>query len=171
MRTAPLLLLVLALGSLGFAKKQVITVRFHVEANARDGQPFAMPITFHNPERQGFMTQIPAVSERNVEAIFPFPAADGSSGCAFKLDNFGRTALEEMTISNRGASVVAFVGTKTGTHQVIDMVVDRVIRDGILSIPRGLTNLEINALEVEFKNMKTGKKKSKKEIEQQSALQ
>ena len=170
MRIAPLLLLVLALGSLGFAKKPVITVRFHVEANARDGQPFAMPITFHNPERQGFMTQIPAVSERNVEAIFPFPAADGTSGCAFKLDNFGRTALEEMTISNRGAAVVAFVGTKTGTHQVIDMVVDKVIRDGIISIPRGLTDLEINALEMEFKNMKTGKKKSKKEIGQQAAI-
>ena len=170
MRIAPLLLLVLALGSLGFAKKPVITVRFHVEANARDGQPFAMPITFHNPERQGFMTQIPALSERNIEAIFPFPAADGTSGCAFKLDNFGRTALEEMTLSNRGTSVVAFVGTKTGTHQVVDMVVDKVIRDGIISIPRGLTDLEIMALEMEFKNMKTGKKKSKKEIGQQSAI-
>ena len=170
MRIAPFLLLVLALGSLGFAKKQVISVRFHVEANARDGQPFAMPITFHNPERQGFMTQIPAISERNVEAIFPFPANDGTAGCAFKLDNFGRTALEEMTISNRGASVIAFVGTKTGTHQVIDMVVDKVIRDGIISIPRGLTELEINALEMEFKNMKTGKKKSKKEIGQQAAI-
>ena len=170
MRIALLLLLVLALGSFGFAKKQVITVRFHVEANARDGQPFAMPITFHNPERQGFMTQIPAVSERNVEAIFPFPAADGTSGCAFKLDNFGRTALEEMTISNRGTSVIAFVGTKTGTHQVVDMVVDKVIRDGIISIPRGLTDLEIMALEMEFKNMKTGKKKSKKELQQQSAI-
>ena len=170
MRIAPLLLLVLALASFGFAKKQVITVRFHVEANARDCQPFAMPITFHNPERQGFMTQIPAVSERNIEAIFPFPAADGTSGCAFKLDNFGRTALEEMTISNRGTSVIAFVGTKTGTHQVVDMVVDKVIRDGIISIPRGLTNLEIMALEMEFKNMKTGKKKSKKELQQQSAI-
>lgn len=170
MRIAPFLLLVLALGSLGFAKKPVITVRFHVEANARDGQPFAMPITFHNPERQGFMTQIPALSERNIEAIFPFPAADGTSGCAFKLDNFGRTALEEMTLSNRGTSVVAFVGTKKGTHQVVDMVVDKVIRDGIISIPRGLTDLEIMALEMEFKNMKTGKKKSKKEIKQQSAI-
>ena len=170
MRIASFLLVVLAFGCLGFARKQVITVRFHVEANARDGQPFAMPITFHNPERQGFMTQIPALSERNIEAIFPFPAADGTSGCAFKLDNFGRTALEEMTLSNRGTSVVAFVGTKTGTHQVVDMVVDKVIRDGIISIPRGLTDLEINALELEFKNMKTGKKKSKKEIQQQSAI-
>ena len=170
MRIAHHLLLVLALGSFGFAKKPVITVRFHIEANERDGQPFAMPVTFHNPERKGFMTQIPSISERNIEAIFPFPAPDGSAGCAFKLDNFGRTALEEMSLSNRGASVVAFVGTKTGTHQVIDMVVDKVIRDGIISIPRGLTDLEILALEMEFKNMKTGKKKSKKEIEQQSAI-
>ena len=153
MRTAPLLLLALALACLGFAKKPNITVRFHIEANERDGQPFAMPVTFHNPERKGFAAQIPALSERNVAAIFPFPAADGTSGCAFKLDNFGRIALEEMSMSNRGASVVAFVGTKTGTHQVIDMVIDKVIRDGIISIPRGLTDMEIAALRKEFKVM------------------
>ena len=160
MRIAPLLLLVIALGGLGFAKKKAITVRFHVEANARDGQPFALPIKFHNPERDGFMAQIPAVSERNITAIFPFRAPDGTSGCAFKLDNFGRTAVEEMSMSNRGASVVAFVGTKTGTHQVIDMVIDKVIRDGIINIPRGLTDLEIAALEKEFNVMgQPGKRK------------
>lgn len=170
MRLAPFLLLILALGSFGFSKKPTITVRFHIEANERDGQPFAMPVTFHNPERKGFAAQIPAISERNIEAIFPFPAPDGTSGCAFKLDNFGRTALEEMTLSNRGASVVAFVGTKSGTHQVVDMVVDKVIRDGIISIPKGLTGLEIAAMEMEFKNMKTGKKRTKKEIKLDSAI-
>ena len=160
MRTAHLLILVFAVASLGFAKKKPVTVRFHVEANAHDGQPFAMPATFHNPERKGFVTQIPMISERNIDAIFPFPASDGSMGCAFKLDNFGRTALEEMSLTNRGASVIAFVGTKTGTHQVIDMVIDKVIRDGIISIPRGLTELEITALQLEFKTMgQTGKKK------------
>ena len=160
MRITPLLLLVLALGSLGFARKPNITVRFHIEANERDGQPFATKVTFHNPERQGSMAQIPAVSERNIVAIFPFTAGDGTAGCAFKLDNFGRTALEEMSLSNRGSSVVAFVGTKTGSHQVIDMVVDKVIRDGIISIPRGLTDLEIAALQKEFKTMgQTGKKR------------
>ena len=163
MRTSHLLLLTLALGSFAFAKKSAITVRFHVEANERDGQPFAMPVTFHNPARKGFMTQIPAISERNIAAIFPFRGDDGSWGCAFKLDNFGRTALEEMSLSNRGASVVAFIGTKTGTHQVIDMIVDKVIRDGIISIPRGLTDMEIAALEKEYKVIgQIGKKKKAK---------
>ena len=160
MRKAPLFLLALALGCAGFAKKPNITVRFHVEANERDGQPFAMPVTFHNPERKGAAAQIPAISERNIESIFPFPAPDGSSGCAFGLDNFGRTALEEMSLSNRGASVVVFIGTKKGTHQVIDMVIDKVIHDGIISIPRGLTDMEIAALEKEFKIMgQVGKRK------------
>lgn len=162
MRIAPLLLVALAPGGLGFAKKPPVTVRFHVEANARDGQPFAMPATFHNPERKGFVAQIPVVSERNIDAIFPFPGSDGTMGCAFKLDNFGRTALEEMSLSNRGASVIAFVGTKTGTHQVIDMVIDKVIRDGIISIPRGLTPLEIAVLQKEFKTMGQTAKRNKK---------
>ena len=160
MRIALLSLLALTAGCASFAKKPNITVRIHAEANERDGQPFAMPVTFHNPERKGAATQIPAITERNIESIFPFLAPDGSSGCAFKLDNFGRTALEEMSLSNRGASVVVFVGTKTGTHQVIDMVIDKVIRDGIISIPRGLTDMEIAALEKEFKIMgQAGKRK------------
>ena len=159
MRIAPLVIAALAVTGMGFAKKPNITVRFHVEANERDGQPFAMPVKFANPPRDGFMTQIPAISERNIESIFPFRAADGTGGCAFKLDSFGRTALETMTLSNRGSAVVAFVGTKTGTHQVIDMVIDKVIRDGIISIPRGLTDLEIAALEKEYKPMGQGRKK------------
>jgi hypothetical protein len=144
----------------GFAKKQTIGVRFHVEANENEGQPFATPVTFHHPERKGFMKQIPFVSERNIMAIFPYPAPDGSFGCAFKLDNFGRTSLEETSISNRGASVVVFVGTTKGSHQVIDMVIDKVVRDGIITIPRGLTQLEVDALKKEFKVIgETGKKK------------
>ena len=160
MRIALLLLVTLAAGCASFAKKPKITVRFHVEANAGDGQPFVMPVTFHNPERKGAAAQIPAISEHNIVSIFPSPAPDGTMGCAFKLDNFGRTALEEMCLSNRGASVVVFAGTKTGTHQVIDMVIDKVIRDGILFVPRGLTELEIAALEKEFKIMgQAGKRK------------
>ena len=160
MRIAPLFLIALALGSAGFVKKPNITVRFHIEANAREGQPFSLPVKFHNPPRDGFIKQIPDVSERNITAIFPFQAPDGTFGCAFKLDTFGTTALEAMCLSNRGASVVAFVATKTGTHQVTDMVVDKVIRDGIISIPSGLTQLEIMAMEKEYKVMgQTGKKK------------
>jgi hypothetical protein len=162
MRTAPLFLVVLALGTVGFAKKQTIGVRFHVEANENEGQPFATPVAFHHPERKGYIKQVPFISERNIEAIFPYPASDGSFGCAFKLDNFGRTSLEETSLSNRGASVVAFVGTKSGTHQVIDMVIDKVIRDGIITIPSGLTQLEVDALTKEFKVLgETGKKKRK----------
>lgn len=145
------LLLLIALGALGMAKKATITVRFHVEANARDGQPFAMPVKFKNPPRDGAVAQIPAISERNIEALYPYPAPDGTFGCAFKLNSFGRTALEEMSLSNRGATVVAFVGTKGGTHQVAELVIDKVIHDGIITIPSGLTALEVEALRKEYK--------------------
>jgi len=162
MRTAPLFLIVLAFGAVGFAKKETIGVRFHVEANENEGQPFASPVTFHHPERKGYIKQIPFISERNIEAIFPYPASDGTFGCAFKLDGFGRTSLEETSMSNRGASVAAFVGTPKGTHQVIDMVIDKVIRDGIITIPSGLTQLEIDALSKEFKVLgQMGKKRKK----------
>jgi hypothetical protein len=162
MRIARLLLvLALAAATLGFAKKAAITVRFHVEGAEQDGQPFVMPATFHNPERKGFVATVPAISERNIKSIFPYPAPDGSMGCAFKLDAFGRNSLEQLSIASRGASLVVFVGTKNGTHQVIDMIIDKTVRDGIINIPRGLTALEVAALEKEFRVMGQTKKKGR----------
>ena len=160
MRIAPLFLVVLAFGGVGFAKKPKITVRFHVEASESDGQPFAMPVKFRHPPRDGFVKRIPTISERNVVAIFPYPAPDGSFGCAFKLDSFGRTELDLISRASRGATIVAFVGTKGGVHQVIDMVIDKVVSDGIITIASGLTPMEIEALKKEYKVLgETGKKK------------
>jgi hypothetical protein len=161
MRIAPLFFVVLACGAVGFAKKPKITVRFHVDTNESDGQPFAMPVKFQHPKRDGFVKRVPTISERNVEAIFPYPAPDGSFGCAFKLDNFGRTELDLISRTSRGASMVAFVGTKGGVHQVIDMVIDKVVSDGIITISSGLTPMEIETFKKEFKVLgETGKKKS-----------
>jgi hypothetical protein len=160
MRIAPLFLVALASGAIGFAKKPTITVRFHVEANESDGQPFAMPVKFSHPKRDGFVKRIPTISERNIQAIFPYPAPDGSFGCAFKLDSFGQTELDVISRASRGASIVAFIGTKGGVHQAIDMVIDKVVSDGIITIASGLTPMEIEALKKEYKVLgETGKKK------------
>jgi hypothetical protein len=42
------------------------------------------------------------------------------------------------------------MGTKLGTAQVIDMQIDRPVNDGIVSIPYGLTRMQIEALEKAF---------------------
>lgn len=146
-----LLLPVFALCFVAGAKKTPeITVRFHAEANRLDGERFATPVQLKFPPRQTYIERVPSISERQIKAIYPFQAPDGSRGCAFMLDNSGRLNLEVISTERRGSSIVAFVSTKNGTHQVIDMQIDKIITDGIISIPSGLTDLEIAALQKAF---------------------
>ena len=144
------LLAVLALSTLGMARKSTVSIRWHLEVGGQEGAPFALPVKFVNPPREGFMSSIPAVSERNITGIYPVQAANGSWGCAFRLDQEGRISLETLSQEHRGASMVAFVSTKGGTHQVMDMIVDQPVSDGILYIPQGLTALEIETFKKKY---------------------
>lgn len=131
----------------GFTKKKyAVTVRFHAEARALDSERFSSPVQLRHPPRSAFIEKLPTIHERQIKAVYPFTASDGSAGCAFQLDPSGRLALDVLSTERRGSSVVAFVSTKNATHQVIDMVVDRTVRDGIITIPKGLTELEIAAI-------------------------
>lgn len=131
---------------LGMAKKPEITVRFYAEANRLDTDRFAKPFTFRNPEREGYVENIPTIHERFIKAVYPFQAPDGTWGCAFQLDNSGRLNLEVVSTERRGTMLVAFIGTKNGVHQAAELLIDKPIRDGIISIPSRLTELEIAAL-------------------------
>ncbi len=156
----PALLSLLAFSLLGMAKKQEISVRFHVEANSRDGEPFTVPAKFHNPDRDGFVEKIPAVSERDIRAIYPVAAEDGTFGCVFALDQHGSIGLQTVSTERRGAIMVAFISTKVGTHQAADLLIDKPITDGKIYVPRGLTQLEIEALQKQFPTLgQRGKRK------------
>jgi hypothetical protein len=153
-------LVLAACASLAMAKKYPVTVRFYAEAHSLDGATFSTPIKFESAKREGHIEKVPSISERNITAIYPFRAPDGTMGCAFKLDNSGRIALSVMSTERRGTALVAFVGTKNGVHQVIDMTIDRPVNDGIITIQRGLTTLEVVALRKQWPTM--GEEKGKK---------
>ena len=162
MRVASFFLPLFALLFLGAAKKQpLLSVRFHAEANAHDGEPFAMPVKFRSPERAGFAERVPTISERDIVSIYPVPAADGSFGCAFQLNKHGTLSLATLSTEKRGKSLVVFVATAGGMHQVIDMIIDKPIKDGLIYVPRGLTQLEIAAMEKQFAIMGQGGRKKK----------
>ena len=147
MKSVPrLFLLLLALAGLGMAKKPSVTVRFYAEANRRDGEAFSKQVTLHNPEREAYIEKVPSISEQSIKAMYPFQVPDGSWGACFKLDNKGRIDLEVLSTERRGSSLVIFVVTPKGIHQVVDVLIDRKVRDGVITIPRGLTDLEIAAL-------------------------
>ena len=152
---------IVALAFVAAAKKQPdVIVRFHAEAKKLDGEQFASPADLKNPPRKAYIEKVPTIAERNIKAIYPFEAPDGTWGCAFQLDGSGRLALQVMSTDRRGSSVVAFMGTKKGNVQVVDMQVDRPVTDGIISIPYGMTRMQIEALEKAFPVMgQTAKKR------------
>ena len=150
------LLPVLALALMGSAKKTTqAVVRFHTEANAHDTDTFATPVMFHNPPRQAYIQKVAVISERNILAYYPIPAADGTMGAVLKLDELGRIQLETISVDHRGSSIVVFVNGR----QVIDMVIDKRVSDGIVTIPSGLSEWDIGRFKKEFKLL-GGKKRN-----------
>jgi len=89
---------------------------------------------------------MPLITQREVRAIYPFPAADGSEGVYLKLDNHGTGLLQQHTMERRGRTLVVLLNGR----QVSNLVVDRPVTDGIVSIPRGLSPEEITLLSTVF---------------------
>ena len=156
-----LLLALLGWAGLGMGHKPVVSVRFYAEGQKLDGNSFSKPITFRHPTREGYIESMPSIYEKMIKAVYPFQAANGTWGCTFILDNSGRLNLEVVSTERRGSTLVAFVGTKTGTHQVVELQIDKPIRDGIISIPSGLTELEISAISSSWPVLGQQKKKKK----------
>jgi hypothetical protein len=157
-----LLLALLCLPLLGMAKKKNVALRFFVEANAQDTERFAEPLHLQNPPRDIYIEKLPRIYERQIRSIYPFPAGNGTWGATLQLEESGRLNLEVLSTSMRGKLIVAVVATNAGTHQVADMIIDKPIHDGIITIPHGLTDVEIGVLSKEFHLIKP-KEKAKKE--------
>ena len=145
---------------LGMAEKPPqITVRFYAEAMKQDSETFSRPIMLKFPPREGYIEKVPVISEREFRAIYPFRAADGTWGCAFKLDEKGRMDLEMVSSSRRGTVLVAFVATKAGMNEAAELAIDAPVKDGIISIPSGITELEMAELKKYYPVIGETKKK------------
>ena len=127
-------------------KKTPITVRFHTEANKNDSDTFSIPVNLIYQRRQAYLSKVADISEKMIEKILPFPAKDGTWGCVVKLNPQGRIRLENMSGMMRGSALVIFVTTEASRHQVADMIIDRIVTDGVITIPRGLADFEVALL-------------------------
>jgi hypothetical protein len=146
-------LLTLPLPGRAMSQKSEVSVRFHTETNPNDSEAFAIPVNLLYQRRQVYVCRVPDFSEKQIDRILPFPAKDGSWGCVFKLTPQGRIRLETMSGEVRGSALVVFIGTKAGRRQVSDMIIDRPVSDGIITVSRGFTEFEILALKKQFKTL------------------
>lgn len=145
MHRALVLVFAAALFCTGGAKKPVIDLRIHGEGIAAEAPTFAFPATLLNG-REVYLSRMPLITQREVRSIYPFPAADGSEGVYLKLDNHGTGLLQQHTMERRGRTLVVLLNGR----QVTNLLVDRPVTDGIVSIPRGLSPEDIALLRTAF---------------------
>lgn len=124
------------------AGKPTFTVRLHALGNANDSEVFARAVTLPISRREVYVEKIPTVSERDVVAAQVYPAANGTFGAVFKLDDHGRLGLEALSVEHRGDVALVVVNGR----EVTELQIDRRVSDGLLYLPAGLTAQEAQAL-------------------------
>ena len=134
-----------ALACLAGAKKPVLDLRVHAEGTEAEAPTFAIPATLLNG-RPTFLQRMPLVTQSEIESIYPFAAADGSQGVYLKLGQHGSRLLQQHTMSQQGKLLVVMLNGR----MVSNLLVDRPIADGIVCIPRALTQEDITLLTSAF---------------------
>lgn len=156
MRFSRFLLPLFALSLIAAAKKPQQTIRFHIEANPNGGSSFTLSAKLPDSSQSISISKAAEISESDVEAIYPFPAANGTMGCALKLDEHGRIALDALSQEYHGGLLIGFYNGRPVTA----MQIDRRIPDGIIYIRQGILPQEIELLRKMFPVL--GEKKQKK---------
>ena len=128
--------------AVAFAKAKHSLVRVYAQANAKDTDVFASPITTPISGKSIFIEKIPTVSERDIVAFRAYPGANGTFGALLQLDEHGRLALETLSIEHRGSVLVVVVNGRAAT----ELMVDRRVSDGQLYIASGLTAADIELM-------------------------
>jgi len=149
------LLMVATLLCTGGARRPEIDLRIHGQGTAAEAPTFAFPATLLNGTPT-HLQRMPLITEREIKSVYPFPAAGGTSGVYLKLNSHGTGLLGQYTMERRGRKLVVLLNGR----QVSNLLVDRPVNDGIVSIPRGLSQEDIDLLVLSFPVMgETGKKK------------
>jgi len=138
-------------------KQPTLSIRFYTQTSQQDTDSFAAPVTLLNGQ-QTYIDQIASISDRDIVAVYPFPVADGSGGCAFKLDDHGQIALDSLSVEKRGTLLIATIGSR----QVSDILIDQRVSDGVLTIPSGINTDEMKQILAKFPVMGAKKRQPKK---------
>lgn len=157
MKISRIIVAAAALACAAGAKKPVLDLRVHAEGTEAEAPTFAIPATLLNG-KPAFLQRMPLVSQNEIEAVYPFAAADGSQGIYLKLGQHGLRLLQQHTMSQQGKTLVVMLNGR----MVSNLLVDRPIDDGIVCIPRGLSQEDVALLTSAFPVIgQEGKKKKR----------
>ena len=127
---ASLILALLAISATG--KDRHCIFRVHVEANPNDTAIFSSSVRALFSGKQVAIERMPRLSERDVVAFYPYPAADGNYGALFQLDDHGQLALDALSIERRG---ICFLYSSTAVRSPNCRSTAAFPMDGSTSLP------------------------------------
>ena len=142
---ASLILALLAISATG--KDRHCIFRVHVEANPNDTAIFSTSVRALFSGKQVAIERMPRLSERDVVAFYPYPAADGNYGALFQLDDHGRLALDALSIERRGSLLFIFINGRP----VTELQIDRRVSDGRIYIASGLTKADTELMKKDWR--------------------
>jgi hypothetical protein len=157
-----LLIPLLGLCCLGMGKKELpLSIRFYTQTTQGDSASFSAPVKMLNG-RDTYVDQVASISERDIAAVQPSVAADGSGACLLQLDDHGTVALDSLSVEKRGSILIAFINA----HQILDILIDQRVSDGRLWISSGITTDEMKLILKKYPIIggKKAVKKKKKDI-------
>lgn len=146
----------------GGKKGAPVSVSFHLQGDAGEGQKFVFP--FKTAGQQIYYRKNPEFSLKDIIAFQSFPSEDPSSyGLILQLNKVGRQRLASMSASNNGKFLLAMVN---GT--VRDAVlIDRQVNDGLLVIWQRIGAAEVRAADTLMPKIGEDPKAWKKRLKEQ----
>jgi hypothetical protein len=133
----------------GTAKQRHCTFRVHAQANARDTEAFATSVRAQVSGKTVAMEKTPWISERDVMAFSPYPAANGTYGALFQLDEHGRVVLDTLSVERRGSLLFVFINGRS----ITELEIDKRVSDGKIFIPSGLTSADIELMKKDWRTI------------------
>jgi hypothetical protein len=91
--------------------------------------------------------KIPRISEQDVIGFYPYPAANGTYGALFQLDEHGRIALDTLSIERRGSLLFVFINGRP----ITELQIDKRVSDGKIYIPSGLSSADIELMKKDWR--------------------
>ncbi|HSH39872.1 MAG TPA: hypothetical protein VK993_13940 [Chthoniobacterales bacterium] len=136
------------------ARKPRCTVRAHLEANPQDGPVFSARLRSATTGREVTIAKVPAISELDVVGFQAHPAANGTYGVLFHLNDHGKLALDTLSVERRGSSLYVFVNGRL----VDELQIDRRVSDGKLYIAAGLTQNDVELMKKDWRPIGAARK-------------
>jgi hypothetical protein len=131
----------------GVAKQRHCTFRLHAQANPRDTEVFATSIRAQVSGKTVAIEKTPWISEQDVMAFSPYPAANGTYGALFQLDEHGRVVLDTLSVERRGSLLFVFINGRP----ITELEIDKRVSDGKIYIPSGLTSADIELMKKDWR--------------------